>query len=497
MKALIAGGGIGGMIGALLLRKQGLDVTLLEKEDRLGGRLQFAQHGEFKIDKGPTIVLLPEMFRKVMQMAGIPDHEYELIRLNSMYDIHFHDGKTYTKYAEEAKQLNEIERVFPGESAGFTRFMADMRVRFKKGNEAFLSRPFLTKSSFFNLETLSSLVKMKAYKGVESGLSDYFTDPDLINAYALQTLYIGGNPYTTPSIYSLVSFSEHEHGVYYVKGGYASIVELLERYLTSAGVEVQCGTPVDRVCLNGTKAEGVESNGQLIKADVIVLNGDFPGAETLLGQKKRTYRPSSGCFLLYLGVDKIYKNKGMHQFYLSESFKQNMRDIFQDQKLPGDPSVYVFNPSVTDPSLAPDGKSAMYVLVPVPSGEAVDWEKEKTAFSERVLSLLEKNGFKGLQDAIEWMEIRTPKEAMAEGLFGGGSFGIAPALSQSGIFRPQVKVKGFDNVYAAGASVHPGGGVPIVMQGAAMMADAVANDYKTQLEKRRNDHEYSTRVPNM
>ncbi|WP_082087914.1 phytoene desaturase family protein [Domibacillus indicus] len=497
MKAVIAGGGIGGMIGALLLKKQGMDVTIVEKEQCLGGRLQYAKHDQFKIDKGPTIVLLPDMFRTVMRRAGIGDSEYELIRLDPLYDIHYENGKTYTKYAEEDRQLEEIERVFPGESPGFSRFMSDMRGRFQKGSEAFLSNPFLTKSSFFNIDTLSSLIKMKAYKNVAKGLSHYFTDPDLINAYALQTLYIGGNPYATPSIYSLVSFSEHEHGVYYVKGGYASIVELLERHLRKSGIKVQYNTPVDRVLLDGPRAEGVQSKDRKVKGDLVVLNSDFPGAEELLGRKKRRYIPSSGCFLLYLGLNKKYEDKKIHQFYLSNGFRENMKAVFQDSRIPDDPSLYVFYPSIIDQSLAPKGKSVMYVLVPVPSGEMIDWEKEKNKLSHRVITILEKRGFAGLRKAIEWMEIRTPQEARTEGLYGGGSFGIAPALSQSGIFRPQVKVPGFDNVYAAGASVHPGGGVPIVMQGALMMADVIAEEYKTELERRRNGDEYNPGISNL
>lgn len=497
MKAIIAGGGIGGMIGALLLQKRGFDVTIIEKENQLGGRLQYVSRQQFKIDKGPTIVLLPDMFRHVMRQAGIEDSEYELFRCDPMYDIHFHSGKTYTKYAEHSRQIDEIERVFPGQSGGFIRFINEMRVRFEKGNEAFLSKPFLTKSSFFNVDTLASLVKMKAYKHVEKGLSDYFSEPELVHAYALQTLYIGGNPYTTPSIYSLVSFSEHEHGVYYVKGGYASLVALLEQKLRTAGIHIQLNTPVKQVMLQGTKASGVLAGDEKMEADIVVLNGDFPGAEQLLGQKKRTYKPSSGCFLLYLGLNKVYADKKMHQFYLSESFKENMQAIFFDQEIPENPSVYVFHPSVVDSSLAPQGKGVMYVLVPVPSGKAVDWEKERDGLTEQVLSLLEKKGFSGLRESIEWLEARTPKEAMAEGLYGGGSFGIAPSLSQSGIFRPQVKVSGFDNVYAAGASVHPGGGIPIVMQGALMMADVVAGEHQNELERRRNENGYNTRVSNL
>ncbi|TFD97626.1 NAD(P)/FAD-dependent oxidoreductase [Jeotgalibacillus sp. R-1-5s-1] len=470
----IIGGGIGGMMSALLLSVKGFNVTLFEKEAVLGGRLAFHHHGNTKIDKGPTIVLLPDMLKGILKEAGVHENDYELIECDPLYDIHFADGTTYTKYRDKDKQMAEISRVFPGEEAGFKEFMADMTYRFNEGKPRFLEQSFLTRWQTIQPATLNSLRKLKAFRSVSKQLQAYFTDDRLKTAYALQTLYIGGNPFATPGIYSLVSYSEHEHGIYYVKGGYASLVDVLERAMDKRGVRIVKKAKIEEVVIEGGKASGIKYNGIFEKTDAVVLNGDFPIAEKLVRQQGRQYQPSSGCMLLYAGIKGRYVEKKIHQFYMGENFERNMNQIFKEQRIPEDPSYYVFNPSIIDANLAPEGESVLYVLIPVPSGDTIDWTKEKDRLAKQVLSRMETQGFTDLKERLNWLDIRTPEEAKMEGLYAGGSFGIAPTLFQSGPFRPQFQpYPELKNVFAVGASVHPGGGVPIVMQGAKLLADGI------------------------
>lgn len=484
-KIAIAGGGVGGMMSALLLSNKGFDVTLYEKEAELGGRLAFTEHEGYKIDKGPTIVLLPEMLQQLMEEAGIGQEEYELIRCDPLYDIHFSNGLTLTKFANIKEQLKEIERVFPEDHQNFIRFMNDMNIRFNEGKPRFLEQPFLNRWEAIHPNTLNSLRKLKAFRSVKKQLDTYFKNENMKTAYALQTLYIGGNPYTTPAIYSLVSFSEHQHGIYYVKGGYASLIKVFEKALKDKGVNVYKNTPVHAIGMNGNRITSVTAGEESIEVDAVVLNGDFPVAESLIKKPARTYQPSSGCLLLYMGIDGIYEDKKIHQFYMGDDFYLNMRQLFKDKTIPTDPSYYVFHPSKIDDSLAPEGKGVVYVLIPVPSGDHIDWDKEKDGLAEKVLNSMEQNGFANLKRRTEWLKIRTPKEAMIDGLFSGGSFGISPSLFQSGPFRPQYQPHAeIDNLFAVGASIHPGGGIPIVMQGAKLLADGLEEKYLTRDVKR-------------
>ncbi|MFS0655978.1 phytoene desaturase family protein [Bacillus sp. 179-C3.3 HS] len=481
---LIAGGGIGGMISALYLRKAGHDVTLVEKNERLGGRLAFVREKGYKIDEGPTIVLLPAMLKGILNEVGIDDSSLDLLQLDPLYTIRYQDGTSYTKYSDLERQLEEIKRVFPKEEQGFLTFMKEMTDRFREGQQAFLEKSFHEKRTFFTKDNMKILMKLKAYRTVQSALKKYFSDERLRDAYALQTLYVGGNPYEASAIYSLVSYSEHAHGIYYLKGGYASLVEILEKQLIATGVNVERHQTVEQFEFEGDKAVRAQINGESIAVDAFVINGDYPAALKQLGlhgQDRRKYVPSSGCVMVYLGLDRIYHDAPVHQFFMGKQFDQHMKEVFQTKTVPQDPSFYTFNPSIIDPSLAPEGCSALYMLIPVPSGQHIHWAEE-TDFVEKMLDRLEERGFPQLRDSIVWKKVRTPNDSMREGLFEGGSFGLAPNLFQSGVFRPQVKVPEIDNMYAVGASIHPGGGVPIVMQSAKLMASVLLKDLDDRKE---------------
>lgn len=248
MKIAIIGGGIGGLMGALYLSNEGHEVTIIEKEHRLGGRMNFVERNGFKIDEGPTIVLLPEMFQDLLTQAGIGKEQYELLLCDPLYTIRYNDGKVYTKYPDSKRQAEEVARVFPGQEEGFLRFMEEGRNRFKIGKSAFLEHSFVQKKDFFTPSNVKNLLALKPQLSVKQLMARYFTDERLQLAYTLQALYIGGDPFSAPGMYSLVPFSEHEHGVHYLKGGYASIVPLLEKNLEARpNVTIRKGEMVQRI----------------------------------------------------------------------------------------------------------------------------------------------------------------------------------------------------------------------------------------------------------
>jgi len=479
MRTAIVGGGIGGLITALLLSKRGFSVDIFEKENKLGGRLAFVEKDGYKIDEGPTIVLLPLMLERILDEAGISASQYELIRCDPLYDIHFPDGTTYTKKATEKDQLEEISRLFPGEEQNYRRFMTELKKRFELGSKAFLEKTFVNKRDFWTWQNIKALKKMDANKSMRKFVSTYFRDERLVDAYSLQSLYIGGNPYSAPAIYSLVPYSEHAHGIYYVKGGYASLVPLLEKALIEQGVNIHLNKAVQELSISGDKTEGVIVDEKLYPFDQVVLNGDFPNMAKIARKKEKKYVPSSSCLLLYLGLKRKYDHHNVHQYFMGNDLAKHMEAVFKHKTIPEDPAIYTFNPSVIDPSLAPEGKSVLYALIPVPSGGHIDWSNQQD-FVDGIIRTLEEKGFEELRKKIEWVKVRTPNDAQAFGLYEGGSFGIAPELFQSGVFRPQYQPYEYKNVFAVGASIHPGGGVPIVMQGAKMLADHLIEQSSVQ-----------------
>ncbi|QXE00238.1 NAD(P)/FAD-dependent oxidoreductase [Terribacillus sp. DMT04] len=485
MKIAIIGAGIGGLTTALLLERQGHAVTIYEQHEQPGGRMQYETDGVFQIDQGPTIVLLPDMIRNVLRACEIPAEALDIVQCDPLYDIHFADGTSYTKYSDPARQREELSHKFPSELPHYDQFISDMEEVYRIGVKQFLEQDFSNKRRFFTPANLHFLYKSKAYRDVHAYIGKYFTDPKLQHAYALQSLYIGGSPYATPAIYGLISYSEHIHGIWYVKGGYAGFVNTLVSYCKERGIEIHCNSKVDRIHKSAKQVTGINVNGSFEAYDSVVFNGDFPAIHDLLDQKKPARKQpeaSSGCLLIYIRANRKWDNLNTHQFVLPEQFEKNMRAVFESQTVPEDPSFYVFHPGSIDAAAAPAGESALYFLVPVPSGNKIDWEQQKDLLAERVLDKAERLLLPGLKESIEWLKVRTPADAQHAGLYQGGSFGIAPSLFQSGGFRPQNKPFPIKGLYAVGASVHPGGGVPIVMQGAKNLSELIMSevDYYAQ-----------------
>ncbi|ANE47250.1 capsular biosynthesis protein CpsH [Paenibacillus swuensis] len=486
MSTAIIGGGVGGLTTALLLSASGEEVTIYERGNRLGGRLAYESNGTYRIDQGPTIVLLPEMLLEILEEAGISRDRIPLIPCDPMYRIHYADGTSFDKYSDPKKQQDEIESKFPGESGAFLRYMETMKELFIHGKEAFLERAFLKKSHFFTFKNVRLLHKMRVHKSVRALAAEFYKDSRLVDAFSLQTLYIGGAPFQSPALYSLIPYAEHAYGIWYVKGGYASLVDLLEEELVRRGVHIRLQSEITSIKVEHQRCEGVVlSDGSEHAHFQVVYNGDFPHLMSLLPnvtkrmKPKPRYIPSSGCVLVYLGLDKRWEEAPAHQFVLPPSLTDSLRAVFEEGRIPNEPSFYMFNPTALDDGAAPEGESVMYMLIPVPPAvSGVHWDEEVPALVDRVLQLAEERLFPGLREAIVWQQVRTPIDAVREGLYGGGSFGLAPLLSQSGVFRPQFAPLPIQGLYTVGASVHPGGGIPIVMQGAKLLTSHLEKERK-------------------
>lgn len=484
-KIAIIGGGVGGLTTALLLSNQGYSVTIFEQNSELGGRVGFVGNDLYHVDRGPTIVLLPEMIKEILAEGGFAFTDDDMIMCEPMYQIHYGDGTILNKYSDADKQIAELQRLFPGEEANFRRYMQQLESWFVAGKPAFLEKVFLSLRNMMNWRTIHLLHKLKVHRNVYALAKSFFRHPKLRDAFSLQTLYIGGAPQQTPALYSLIPFAEHAFGIWYVRGGYGSLIPRMEQTLIARGVTIHKNTKVEQLINENNRYTGVIANGISHSFSHIVYNGDFPSIAKVMGpgptQKgqapMRKYVPSSGCLLLYLGVDKLYDEATVHQFVLPDTFQEQLKALFGRGEIPENPSYYVFNPSLIDDTLAPPGHSVLYFLVPVPAGNhQVDWANVKQKLTDQVITMAEQQLFPDLRNHIQWQKVRTPEDAEREGLYMGGSFGIAPTLGQSAVWRPQVKPVQQDGLYAVGASVHPGGGVPIVMQGAKLVADLISKE---------------------
>lgn len=484
-RVAIVGGGIGGLTSALLLSKRGAEVTLIESRDRLGGRIAFErdEHDTRRIDQGPTIVLLPEMLLSILEEGGIERERIKLIESDPLYRIHYADGRAMTKHRRPEQQEKEIARLFPGEAEGYKRYMEQMREIYPGAQKAVLEQTFPRKRDFFTPRLVRMLGKLQAHRSVRVAASRYFKSDDLIDAYSLQSLYIGGQPAGTPGVYSILPYAEHEFGIWMIEGGYARLPVILEEELRARGVKIRLNERVESLPVEDGRCRGIVIGGKREEYDAVLFNGDFPGILPLLdgqseARRRKPYRPSSGCVLVYLGASKRWEDTAAHQFFLPDSLSDGLQAIFERGMIPANPSFYVFNPVELDPQAAPPGESVLYFLIPAPDASRIAWSKEGRRLARKVLREAERRGFPGLRESIKWIKLRTPEDALRDGNYVGGSFGIAPILAQSGPYRPQPKpFAGIDGLYAAGASVHPGGGVPIVMQGARMAVNQLLEEW--------------------
>ena len=470
----IVGGGIAGMMSALILERHDYQVTILEKSQQLGGRLAYRSNGKYKIDRGPTVMLLPHMHREVFSLAQLDFDQLAITRCDPAVTIDFADGEKFIKYSDHEQQKTYFAQHYPEDFVGFEHYLTDMRQLYQQGEKLLLTKPLPTIASIMNKPTLQLLKDMQLQQSTRHFLKNYFTNDHLLDAYSLQTLYIGGGPTVAPSLYALIGFSEHEHGVWYLQGGYAGLVEYLTKKLERRGVKIYYNQTVESVERRGKMIIKLHTATESFACDHVIFNAEYPKIAPILNQKNKGYTPSNGCVTIYLGLNRQYPQKAVHSFYLPKNFAILFAKLFKKQQLPQTPAIYVFNPSVIDDTLAPSGHSSLYILVPVPSQTAtIDWDDTqfKHDFVQQILEQVEQAGFLGLQTAIEWQEVLTPADCEREGLYRGGSFGIAPNLWQSGPFRPQAAIQPFTNAYAVGASTHPGGGIPVVMQSAKIACE--------------------------
>lgn len=506
MSVGIIGGGVGGMMTALLLARQGKQAVLYERHTTLGGRLAYETDGlNYRIDRGPTIVLLPQMLLSLLSEAGIAESEVELMLCDPLYYIHYADGSRLTKYRDAQRMAEELERLFPGEGAGVQRYMSDMTALFSAAKAQFLERSFLRKREFFTPRNLGLLGKLQVHLSARQLAGRYFSREQAIDAFSLQTLYVGGMPSGSPSLYTFIPYAEHAFGIWYMRGGYAGLAELLGDRLQDAGVEVRLGASgeIDEIVARQGKVSALRTKaGVEHRHNTVVFNGDYPHLAPLLpGVKlpdtRKDYAPSSGTIMIYIGADRRWGAAGdhvstdstdqsvnMHQFFLPSSLTASLKRLARGE-MPGEaeeaPAYYVFNPCALDDQAAPPSHSVLYVLIPFPlSSErrlsAEEWRERGEQLAEKVLADAESRAFPGLRAAIRWQSIRTPADGEAEGWYRGGSFGIAPTWLQSGVFRPQIVPYKIDGLYSVGASIHPGGGIPIVMQGAKLVADHIVKE---------------------
>lgn len=482
-KIIIVGAGPGGLTAAMILAKQGHEVVIYEKQNYIGGRTSPHKIGDFTFELGPTFVMLPKIFEEVFALAGKKFSDYvQMKRLDILYGLHFDDGRYFPVYFNKKKLKKEIARLFPGDELGYDRYMAEQKIKFEKMYPC-LQVPYSNLKSYLSPKLLSAIPYMQLFGSLYDVLTKYFKYHEMRIAMTFQAKYLGMSPWTCPGPFSILSYIEHAFGVYHPIGGVHKLTEAMAKVALENGAQIKLQQGVGQLLVEDGRAAGVKlESGKIVRADQVIMNADFGTAMTKLvpesarpswTDKKLLKRPfSCSTFMIYLGLKKKY-NFDHHNIFFAADYKKNIEQIFKEGTLPEDPSFYVQNAAVTDDSLAPNGKSTIYILVPVPNLEAgIDWDKEKMRYRDLVLDkIAAKTPMKDIREQIEVEEIITPRQWRDDKyVYKGAVFNLAHTLGQMLYLRPHNQFEDIPGLYIVGGGTHPGSGLPTIVESGRIVA---------------------------
>ncbi|MCI5072060.1 phytoene desaturase family protein [bacterium] len=487
-KIFIVGGGPGGLATAMLLAHRGFSVELFEKNSVVGGRNAHIDVNGFKFDIGPTFLMMKFLLDKLFEQVGLNINDYmQFIKLDPMYRLQFAD-KHILMSSDREKTKAEIERVFPGLSSGYDKFMSKEEARFKRLLPC-LQKDYPTLISLMSKRNIKALPYLSLGQSVFDVLKSYFQNDDLSLLFSFQSKYLGMSAWDCPGGFSMLSYIEHAYGVYHVMGGLSEISASIAKAAQSFGAQFHLNTPVKQLIVKNKKVIGVETNDGQFFADEVVVNADFAYAMDQLTPKNslKKYAPkkleklkySCSTFMLYLCLDKIFDSEH-HTIVFAGNYKKNVDDVFKNETLSDDFSFYVRNASINDPSLAPKGQSSLYVLVPVPNCDAqVDWETTQQHYRELVLNAIEERmQFKNLKQHIINERIFTPDTWEKDlNIYKGATFNLSHNLGQLAYFRPRNKFEELDQCYIVGGGTHPGSGLPTILQSSIIASNLISKKH--------------------
>ena len=481
MKSIVIGSGFGGIAAALRLRAKNHDVALIEKQKDLGGRARVFKKNGFTFDGGPTVITAPYLINELFELFNKNPKEYiEIIPLKTWYRFIFEDGMKFDYSGNEDEMKMQIEKVNKEDVKGYENLVKFTKKIFDKGFLELSDVPF--DKPLFMMKQLPALINLKSYKSVYSLVSSYIKNEKLRRLLSMHPLLVGGNPFTTTSIYGLILYLEKKWGIHYSMGGTGNIIKGLERLMIEEKIKILKDSEVTSINLNQNKIKSVTINNQKeFNADNVICNADPPAVyeKMLINKKKNNFFNwkkkrmdySMGLFVYYFGTKKVYEDVEHHTIKFGNKYKEHLQDIFDKKKLNEDISYYLHRPSATDKSMAPKGHDCFYVLVPVPNNQSgIDWSIEGDKIKNLVIDKMEKSLLPNLRENIVEDFYLTPDyfEKELNTKYGSG-FSIQPKFSQSAYFRFHNKSEVCDGLYFVGAGTHPGAGVPGVLSSAKVL----------------------------
>ncbi len=483
-KVVVIGGGFGGLSAACFLADEGFEVELVEKNWEVGGRASVLEEDGFRFDMGPSWYLMPDIFDRFFEKF---DHEtedfYSLTRLDPNYSIFFKDGDRMDVPADPEEAAELFETYEEGAGDAFRRYLEKSEETYEIGMNEFVLADRNDFKDYFSLDVLRNARGISLIKKMQGHVEEYFESPKLQQVMQYTLVFLGGSPKNTPALYNLMSHVDFNMGVYYPDGGIYSVIEGIKELAEERGVEFSTNEEVEKI----NRVDGknlVVTEERTIECDAVVSNADYAHTETELVPDEhttydedywdsRTYAPSA--FLIYLGIDKEVDLEH-HSLVLPEEWDEHFDTIFEDPAIPENPAYYICNPSATDNTVAPDGKSAMFILVPI-AAELELSEEQRQRFRDEVIEDLENETGLEIEERIEYEKIFAGEEFKERyNSYNGTALGIAHTLRQTSVFRPKQRSKEMEGLYYVGQYTNPGIGMPMCLISGEHVSEKVTKD---------------------
>jgi phytoene desaturase len=488
--AVVIGAGFGGLALAIRLQSAGHPTTLLEKRDKPGGRAYVYEDKGFVFDAGPTVITDPSCLEELFALSGRKLSDYvEMLPITPFYQLRWEDGAVFDYVNDQAELTRQIAKFAQQDVAGYAKFLKYSEELLEEGYVKLGHVPFPDFRSM--IRVAPQLVKLQSYRSVYSKVAQFISDEHLRQAFSFHSLLVGGNPFSTSAIYALIHALERKWGVWFPRGGTGALINQgLVKLFTDLGGTLRLNAPVDRIeTANGHVTAVVTEDGKRHPAAIVASNADVVhtykdllraeprAASTAKGLAKKRF--SMSLFVIYFGLKRQHPDMKHHIVMFGPRYRELIGEIFGSATLPDDFSLYLHAPSVTDPSLAPPGCSAYYVLSPVPHlGHAdIDWAVEGPKYRDKILKYLEDRIIPGLSADMVTCRIFTPDDFKTElNAHVGSAFSLEPILTQSAYFRAHNADKKIGGLYLVGAGTHPGAGIPGVVGSAKATARIILGD---------------------
>ncbi len=486
---VVVGAGPGGLAAAMQLAYAGVRVTLLESKPHVGGRTSAIIRNGFRFDCGPTFFLYPRVLREIFGSVGKDlDREVPMVRLDPQYRLTFGAGGQLDCTHDLAEMDRQIAKFAPQDCGQLGRYLNDNRIKLEKFRPI-LERPFQSPFDLLSPSLFAAAKHLHPLRSLGDELSRYFSDPRLVIAFAFQSKYLGMSPFKCPSLFSILSYLEYEYGVFHPIGGCSRVSEVMADIATQLGVDVRLNEAVESIQFQGRRVTGVQTSQGSYECDAMVINADFadtmqrlvPDAIRRRWKDAQLERKRYSCstYMLYLGIKGTYQDLPHHNIHISADYSKNLEEIEQTHTLSEDPSFYVQNACVTDPSLAPEGHSTLYVLVPVShQTKGIQWSQQAARFRELTLDKMSAIGLGDVRDRIVFEHQITPDDWQNQyRIYRGATFNLAHNLGQMLHLRPRNRFEDLQGVYLVGGGTHPGSGLPVIYESSRISTRLLLKDF--------------------